>query len=147
MYRQKSLKFLLSSCPEDFALCRRIESLCHSASLCVAEYEDRILRATFNLEADKSLREEVVTSSDSVLSENTIIGRIRRETKLRTERFEKMLQEKYEALDDQTFQTIVRCRRCGNTNISWDEKQTRGADEACSLFCVCTVCNNRWVVR
>ena len=58
-----------------------------------------------------------------------------------------MLQEKYDSLNDRTFQAIVRCRRCGSQDVTWEEKQTRSADEGASLYCTCAVCKNRWVIR
>ena len=58
-----------------------------------------------------------------------------------------MLQEKYDALNDKTFESIVRCRRCGSGEVTWEEKQTRSADEGATVFCACTVCKNRWVLR
>jgi DNA-directed RNA polymerase subunit M/transcription elongation factor TFIIS len=58
-----------------------------------------------------------------------------------------MLQEKYDALNDRKFQAIVRCRRCGSEEVTWDEKQTRSADEGATVFCACQTCKNRWVMR
>ena len=48
-----------------------------------------------------------------------------------------MLQEKYEALDDRAYDAIVRCRRCGSSDVAWEEKQTRSADEAMTLYVMC----------
>ena len=58
-----------------------------------------------------------------------------------------MLQEKYDELNDANYAAIVRCRRCGSAEVTWEEKQTRSADEAATVFCVCTTCKNRWVMR
>ena len=58
-----------------------------------------------------------------------------------------VVQEKYDSLNDRQFQAIVRCRRCGSQEVSWEEKQTRSADEGATVFCVCTTCKNRWVMR
>ena len=90
---------------------------------------------------------EVVLSSDSSLSEGTIVGRIEEEGKARSLRFQQMLQDKYDALDSDKFEAIVKCRRCGSEEVSWEEKQTRSADEGATVFCVCIACKNRWVLR
>lgn len=58
-----------------------------------------------------------------------------------------MLQEKYEALDDRTFEAIVRCGKCKSPEVAWEDKQTRSADETATLYCVCTKCKHRWVLR
>lgn len=37
-----------------------------------------------------------------------------------------------------------RCTHCGAKNCTYEEKQTRGADEAPSYFCFCLSCNRRF---
>lgn len=74
-------------------------------------------------------------------------GRIEMERVMRAKRFDEMLKEKYDALDDQQFKAIVKCRRCGSSEVRWEEKQTRSADEAATVFCTCVKCGNRWVMR
>ena len=39
---------------------------------------------------------------------------------------------------------IMRCSRCKSTDISWDQKQTRGADESMTVFFECKSCGKRW---
>ena len=141
------MRLIHSVKPDDLLLCREVEAHCHAASSTVEEYNDHIIRCAFNLKQNKAIGINVVYESDSVLSLGTIVGRIYSERQARTLRFERMLQEKYEALDDEKFQAIVRCRRCGSEDVSWEEKQTRSADEGATVFCVCTTCKNRWVMR
>lgn len=145
--RARALSLLLDARSTDFELCRDIEAQCHAVSSTVDEYKDHIIRAAFNIRENPNVGSEVVHVSDHMLTQGTIVGRIEEESKMRARRFERMLQEKYEALDDEKFQAIVRCRRCGSEDVSWEEKQTRSADEGATLFCVCTTCNNRWVMR
>lgn len=145
--RARALALLSSARPDDVAVCREVEARCHAAASSHDEYKDSVLRAAFNLRQNSRLGVEVVRLPDGQLIEGTIVGRIDAESRLRAERFEKMLQEKYEALDDQKFRAIVRCRRCGSEEVSWEEKQTRSADEGATVFCVCTTCQNRWVMR
>ena len=104
-----------------FRLCREVEALCHAASRTADEYGDRVRRAAFNLRHNPAVGEEVVRAGDGELAKGTLTARIAEETRIREERFARMLQEKYEALDDATFEAIVRCRRCGSAEVSWDE--------------------------
>ena len=144
--RQQALR-LLHANRDDFSLCREVEALCHAASTTAHDYGDHVRRAAFNLRANASVGVDVVHLHDDALTDGTLVGRIREEAQLRAERFQQMLQEKYDALNDRTFQAMVRCRRCGSQEVSLEEKQTRSADEGATVFCVCATCKNRWVLR
>jgi DNA-directed RNA polymerase subunit M/transcription elongation factor TFIIS len=145
--RQAALALLHRCRPEDFALCREVEACCRAAAPSREDYRDHVLRAAFNLRENEGVGADVVYLDDETLAEPTAVGRIAAEVAARTARFDRMLQEKYEALDDRKFAAIVRCRRCGSEDVSWEEKQTRSADEGATVFCVCTTCQNRWVMR
>jgi len=143
--RREALLFLSSI--RDFTTVREVESACHAASTSAAEYDDHVRRAAFNLFHNARAGTGVVRADDRDLIAGTLVGRIEAERAARTQRFEHMLQEKYDALNDRKFQAIVRCRRCGSQEVTWEEKQTRSADEAASVFCACLECKNRWVMR
>ena len=145
--RQCALRLLTHSRPTDPDLVRNVESFCHANSNTSNEYEDRIRHAAFNLMNNTSIGLSVVNTSDAILAEHTLIGRIQKETELRHERFQSMLQDKYDAINDQNFTALVRCRRCGSEDVTWDEKQTRSADEGATIFVACVTCRNRWVMR
>ena len=145
--RLRSLRLLASVREGDAALCRDVEAACHANSRTPTEYLDRVRHATFNLRANPALRENVVFASDAILTRGTVVGRVRDEAASRQRRFAEMLQEKYDALNDRKFEAIVRCRRCGNEDVTWEEKQTRSADEGATVYCSCSVCKNRWVMR
>ena len=147
--RRKALKLLCSARPtiDNYTLARETEALCHSMSSTEDVYWDKIFRARFNLAQNSSVNADVVLMSDEELAIGTIIGRIETERIIRDERFQQMLQDKYDALNDETFEPIVRCRRCGGQEVSWEEKQTRSADEGSTVYCVCTTCKHRWVMR
>ena len=138
---------MLHMARSDIELCRNVESLCHEVATTPSEYLDCVRHAAFNLHANPAVREEVVHASDDILTHGTLVGRIRDEARARKIRFDAMLKEKYEALNDRTYEAIVRCRRCGNEDVTWEEKQTRSADEGATVFCACSVCKNRWVMR
>ena len=146
-HRARSIALLRRARTDDRALCREVEARCHAASRTPAEYLDRVRRAAFNLRANTAVGVDVVRVDDETLAIGTEVGALAEETRARRARFEAMLQEKYEALDDRTFEAIVRCRRCGSAEVSWTEKQTRSADEASTVFASCQTCRNRWVVR
>lgn len=54
-----------------------------------------------------------------------------------------MLKEKYADSVSTNTAGKLRCRVCKGTDVSFQQKQTRGADEAMTIFCVC-VCGARW---
>lgn len=146
--RRQALCLLNDARPNAHMLTRNIEALAHSMSRTPYDYYDHIHRAAFNLHENPRITSlDIVCQADEELTEGTLLQRIERETQARSDRFQQMLQEKYDAINDRKFHAIVRCRRCGSEEVSWDEKQTRSADEAATLFCVCTKCKNRWVVR
>lgn len=138
---------LLEARPRAFELARDVEALCYALSTTAEEYVDRVLRAAFNLRENERVGLDVVRADDTKLVEGTLAGRIEGETKARQLKFEQMLQEKYDALNDGDFNAIVKCRRCGSTEVTWEEKQTRSADEGCTVFVACTTCQNRWVLK
>lgn len=47
----------------------------------------------------------------------------------------------FEGEDDSS---LIRCSRCHSTDVSWEQKQTRGADESMTVFFTCTNCDKRW---
>lgn len=145
--RQQALRILARARPHDFGVVRDVEAVCHAAASTASEYGDHVRRAAFNLRENPRVGREVVHARDAELTDGTLLGRIETEASLREARFQQMLQEKYDAINDQQFQAIVRCKRCGSSEVSYDDKQTRSADEATTVFCVCTVCKNRWVLR
>ena len=145
--RQAAIRLLTHARPTEFELVRNIESFCHANSTNSHEYEDRIRRAAFNLMNNANIGLAMVNMSDRILAEDTLVGRIQKETEIRHERFQAMLQDKYDAINDENFTAIVRCRRCGSEDVTWEEKQTRSADEGATIFVACVTCRNRWVMR
>ena len=145
--RGEALRLLHAARPDDFALCRDVEAACHAASHTAGDYGDHVRRAAFNLHANPAVGAKVVRAPDEALTHGTLVGRIRDEARARAGRFEQMLADKYDAINDCQFEALVRCRRCGGEEVTWDEKQTRSADEGATVFCRCTTCQNRWTMR
>ena len=149
-YRKKCILSMSSYTNSDLLAVREIESSIHSISQSLVEYNDKIQEITFNLKLNPKLVEsgsDLILYTNAEMAKNTIIEDIENETKIRKQRFEQMLQEKYEMLNDKSFKSTLKCRRCGSTEIAWEQKQTRGADEAMTVFCTCGKCNNRWTMR
>ena len=159
--RQAALRLLMEPPPQCHATsaptraerlrtCREVEAAVHAASGTDEEYCDRMQRTLFHARETPDVLwrpHELVYAPEEVLLKGTTLERVDAARNLRERRFQQMLQEKYDALDDQQFHALVRCRRCGSAEVTWEEKQTRSADEAATLFCVCGSCRNRWVMR
>jgi DNA-directed RNA polymerase subunit M/transcription elongation factor TFIIS len=145
--RGDALRLLRAARPADFALCRDVEAACHAAARTAGEYGDAVRRAAFNLHANPAVGAEVVHAPDEALTHGTLVGRIRAEAAARAARFERMLADKYEEINDARYEALVRCRRCGSAEVTWDEKQTRSADEGATVFCACATCKHRWTMR
>lgn len=145
--RQRALCLLCSARPNAFALCRTVEASCRAVAATECEYREHVLRAAHNMRANHKVGTEVVRVSNAHLARNTDVERLERARHVQSTRFRDMLRDKYDELDDEQFLAIVKCRRCGGTDIAWEEKQTRSADESATVFCECLTCKNRWVMR
>lgn len=144
--RQASLRALYHSRP-DIELCRILESQCHAFCSNSEDYLDGIRRIAFNLHTNPRITTEAYRSPDESLIAGTFVEEVEMERRARAVRFEEMLQEKYESLNDRTFAAIDKCKKCGSTELRWEEKQTRSADEGSSVFWTCVSCKHRWVTR
>ena len=58
-------------------------------------------------------------------SRGTIIEDIEIETKARQERFQRMLQNKYEQMDDTRYRSTLKCRRCGSSGADRTKADAR----------------------
>ena len=147
--RQQVLKMLHEYC-SNVDTVREIESGIHCMSQHESEYIDKAQQILFNVYQNPKLTQHginLLIKTDEFMARNTIIEDIQHETIIRQSRFEQMLQEKYDMVNDKSYHTTLKCRRCGSPEVSWEQKQTRSADEASTVFCTCTKCNNRWTMR
>jgi len=63
----------------------------------------------------------------------------------RADAITEMLRQKYDSVGAVAVtSSTLRCRGCDSADVSWQQKQTRGADEAMTIFCTCATCGNRW---
>lgn len=147
--RRKSLQ-MISEVQENWSVARDIEASIHSISDACSTYQNNIQRIVFNLYNNPALVKlgaEVVLLTDEDMARGTIVEEIEREIRESRERFDQIVQEKYELVNRDTYKATLRCRRCGSGDVQCDQKQTRGADEAMTVFATCQKCNNRWTMR
>ena len=45
---------------------------------------------------------------------------------------------------EQAAESFVQCSKCQSTEVIWEQKQTRGADESMTIFFQCKTCGKRW---
>ena len=148
--KRKTVIQLLQNFTEDLSQSRNLESTIHGISTTLDEYIDKSQQIILNLKNNPSLVNfgiNIVLFSDAQLAKGTIVECIQKESEERKKRFEQMLHEKYNLLNDKTFKETLKCRRCGSSEVQWEQKQTRSADEASTVFCSCNKCKNRWTMR
>lgn len=134
----------------DFRIARELEAQIHCISRSVEEYIDKAQQIVQNIKLNPQLTDNynsIMFMNNIQMSKGTIIEDIEKQTEIRQSRFEQMLQEKYDMLNDKSFNATLKCRRCGSSEVSWEQKQTRSADEASTVFCTCSKCNNRWKMK
>lgn len=133
---------------QDWIAARKNEAAAHSLSWSASMYKDKMQQLIFNVSENSRLKDcaNIAFMSNCDLSRGTVIEDIERERHLQSTRFQHMLQEKYE-LATRSTKATMRCRRCGGTDIFAEQKQTRGADEAMTVFCTCSRCSLRWTMR
>ena len=100
------------------------------------EYVKRMRAILYNISQHIILRPAPMHAfaimSNSEMRRNTIMERVEIEQRQRRERFEKMLQKKYDSVTDED--SLLSCRKCSSTNIAWQQKQTRKMQPlACTL--------------
>ena len=148
--KRRHVLCLLNNYISEISKSRDIEASIHCISRSEADYIDKCQQIIRNLKQNTALASKgtnIVVMTDREMSENTIIADIEKQTEIQKKRFEQMLQEKYDMMNDQSYNATLKCRRCGSSEVGWEQKQTRSADEASTVFCTCTKCNNRWTMR
>jgi len=138
-------------------------------------YVRRMRAAAYNLAQNAALRvsdpEALAGMDDEEMRRGTAMEKVDEEQRQRRERFERRLQEKADCAPEGESRSILVCRRCGGSDVAWQQKQTReqpparaaapsrthrpfhpthpcpaagSADEAMTIFCTCNTCKNRW---
>lgn len=147
--RIKALR-MLGEYHEDWMTARDVEAAVHAFSTTARSYMDKIQQLVHNMHTNPVLSGvgvSVAMMSDRDMASGTILEEIEREGESQRLRFEQIIQEKYEMVNRASYKATMRCRRCGSSDVTCEQKQTRGADEAMTIFCTCSKCQNRWTMR
>ena len=134
----------------DIDSARETEGAIHCISRNEEEYINKAQQLVINLKQNKDLilfGTDIVVKTDCEMAKNTIIEDIQHEDERRKLKFGQMLEEKYEMLNDKSYKETLKCARCGSGEVSWEQKQTRSADEAMTVYCTCNKCNKRWTMK
>jgi DNA-directed RNA polymerase subunit M/transcription elongation factor TFIIS len=111
------------------------------------DYVDKAKQIIFNISTNRKLvginPRYLVAMDNSDLAKGSILERVQEQQKAREYYFSHLLKSKMDQIDTSNS-CILKCRSCGSSDISWQQKQTRGADEAMTIFCTCNTCKNRW---
>lgn len=134
-----------------------IEKAIHRRSTTHEDYVASVVRMIFALShnrnrimglVQKTSADEVVAMGDAELLVGTGVARAQEQLDDREHRFRSMLQEKFEELTDkgrhEEGEGLLKCARCHSTNVIWDQRQTRSADEGMTIIAQCLSCNNAW---
>lgn len=89
---------------------------------------------------------EIASMPPNALLANTMTDQIQRQMDMHEHRFKEMLQERFEELEKNSDSTegLLQCGRCKSTNVIWEQRQTRSADEGMTIIAVCVKCSNKW---
>ena len=145
------MRCLSAACasPDDDSLAREVEASCHAIAATEDEYVALLRRCAFELGSEGGVAKGtwLVRCTDEQARAGTTVGKKDRAEEERQRNFQDIVAAKISSLDDETFATIVKCAKCGSSDVVWDEKQTRSADEGATLFCSCKACGKRWILR
>lgn len=125
-----------------------LEREVHRASGSDEELIERCKRICYNAACDPTLLERHPPEELALMGDTEMrCGALVRFEEAQEERrrvISALLKEKYDSVSSSASATLLRCRTCKGTDVSWQQKQTRGADESMTIFCTCASCGCRW---
>ena len=117
-----------------------------------AEYRAKMRSLFQNLKAvsNRELGPRVMSGEIScdrfvVMSSEELKSAKRREEDAKLD--EENMKKAQVGMPQKSISDALKCGRCGQKKVSYEQAQTRSADEPMTTFCECTVCGNRWKVR
>ncbi len=131
---------------------RRLVLLCHRNS---EAYMDKMTQLLYNLQQRPNLASEyepeIIVSLDDVTLDKSSPALQLREVRQRRETSAKTMLDILTAPEPRTVtdnRSSIRCSECKSYDIDVDNKQTRGADEAMTIFCTCRNinCGASWTI-
>ena len=109
-----------------------------------SDYEAKVRQLAYNLRKTPDLRRHppgvLVVLTDADMARGTDVERW-------TQAFELDLANEKRLVNPArvaTTSSLLKCRRCRSNRITTKQVQTRGADEAMTVFCECDSCSLRW---
>ncbi|WBR14683.1 Transcription elongation factor s-ii [Pandoravirus kuranda] len=135
----------------DVVYCRAVEEAAYAeANARLDAYEACIRRIAYALRSGgrtimaNHAADTLATLDDDVLSACTAPGRRRLRERAHLDECRTMMSDA--GVFDDAAAAVVRCRRCGGSDITTSLLQTRGADEPMTVFSQCanTKCGARW---
>lgn len=144
--RSRAVRLLAAECPD--ANARRVEQEVFAWAMSATAYEDKITQLAAALRLNyANLRAHtehaLVGLSDEDLAVGTPIATYAALQKERERKQTALLQEEVSSSSGGSREFLM-CGKCKNTSISIEQKQTRGADEGMTVFCLCTKCGHKW---
>lgn len=110
------------------------------------EYARFMRRVAYNLCANPPLStipaEQLAEMDDAAMASGTPLQRLREAEEQQIGAMHRILRENADL--GELGNSGLRCRSCGSFNVTWAQRQTRGADEAMTIFCTCSDCKKRW---
>jgi DNA-directed RNA polymerase subunit M/transcription elongation factor TFIIS len=124
------------------------EHICAWSGNKTLEYLDKCSQLSYNMRITPRLAQEynpasLISLSDEQLAKGTMVENVHKNDKKHRDYIQAVLKN-YESMSSLQEMAPLRCRQCGSADIQWEQKQTRGADEAMTVFCSCTKCQLRW---
>lgn len=112
-----------------------------------AAYSAQMRALIYNMLLHPALRAadvpRLAAMTDADMREGTVLESIERDEQRMRAQFEGMLRETYDSLSGDAPVTMA-CRKCRGSNLEFEQKQTRSADEAMTVFCTCRDCGQKW---
>ncbi|RXG68322.1 Transcription elongation factor S-II [Armadillidium vulgare] len=114
-----------------------------------AGYKNRVRSRVYNLKDQKNhqLRENVLTGQitpkrlASMSSEEMASAEMKA---LRDKFTKESIDDHQLAIAQGTKTDLLKCGKCGKRNCTYNQMQTRSADEPMTTFVMCNSCGNRW---
>ena len=119
---------------------RYVHVLCKGV---LEEYQEQMYLILSNINLNTELLslppKRVACMTAAEMTEGTVLEKVMMQK-------EQMRQKYYEIVQQTTVSkgNLLTCRKCKKSDIMFEQKQTRGADEAMTIFCTCVSCNFRW---
>lgn len=113
------------------------------------KYKNRVRSRVANLKDDRNpdLRLNVlrgIISTERIAKMDSTEMASNEMKQLREKITKEMIQEHQISLSGGTQTDLIKCPKCKKSNVTYNQVQTRSADEPMTTFCLCNECGKRW---